>query len=204
MTQASNVSVIASLFAGVVGRTVLAAGKDGAADTRYKIAKLSDKLGSLKDGSKGEYVVLQREDDTTIVMNLHPNVAKKLITKGEDAGLTLLADEAGTLDAAEQEALKAELAAEQAGASTEPADPVIATETAGAVTETDAPDVDAAPAAEPAKEPSKKERTIAIVTAGLKAGSTRKAIIAKLRTELNMGIPGANTYFQNVKSGKWA
>lgn len=201
MTQASNVSVIASLFAGVVGRTVLAAGKDGAADTRYKIAKLSDKLGSLKDGSKGEYVVLQREDDTTIVMNLHPNVAKKLITKGEDAGLTLLAAEtaeAGTPDAAEQEALKAELAAEQAGASTEPADPVTAVETASATTETDAP------AAEPAKEPSKKERTIAIVTAGLKAGTARKDIIAKLRTELNMGIPGANTYFQNVKSGKWA
>lgn len=201
MNQASNVSAIASLFAGVVGRAVLAAGKDGAADTRYKVAKLSDKLGTLKDGSKGEYVVLQREDDTAVVLNLHPNVAKKLFTKGEDAGLTLLAaetDEASTPDAAEQEALKAELAAEQAGASTEPADPATATETASTATETPAAD------AEPAKEPSKKERTIAIVTAGQKAGLSRKDIIAKLRTELNMGVPGANTYYQNVKSGKWA
>lgn len=250
-----NVSVIASLFANLVGRTVLAEGKDGNADTRYKIASLStDKTGTMKDGTKGEYVVLQREDDTAVVMNLHPNAAKKLFTKGEDSGLKLLdeqvaetavtseqaapvadlptevavegnsaepaAEQAAPVDTQEaaaelttdeQEAVASELAAEQAGETTvAESTEVKVEETApsaptseGAAPEVKA-DNSAEPAAEVPAEPTKKDRAIVIVKAGLAAGKARKDIIAQLRTDLEMGVPGASTYFQNVKSGKWA
>lgn len=50
---------------------------------------------------------------------------------------------------------------------------------------------------------SKKSKAIPIVAAGIAAGTARKDILAKLKTELGLGDAGANTYYQNVKSGAW-
>lgn len=186
---------IATIVTAVIGRTVIAAGKDGQPDTKYTVAKLSDKLGTLKDGSKGEYVVLTKDGETGVVLNLHPQHAKRLFTKGEDSGLTLVADAAvevkadepaADLSTDEQADVKAELVAEQTPAAA------------------DAAPVDEAPAApvKAAKEPSKKDRTIAIFKS--MAGSARKDIIAKMKTDLGLSDAGANTYYQNCKSGAWA
>lgn len=193
----TTASVIASLFTANVGRIVLSAGKDGAEDVRYKVAKLSDKLGSMKDGTKAEYVVLQREDDTAVVINLHPNAAKKLLTKGEEAGLKLLptegdAEPAEELSAEEQEAAKAELEAEQAEKNAQDAGEPAAEEGG-----------EAEAAAEP-KEPTKKERTIEMFKAMQADGKGRKDIIAKMKSELGLSAAGANTYYQNCKSGLWS
>lgn len=49
---------------------------------------------------------------------------------------------------------------------------------------------------------TKKAKAIAIVTAGIAAGAARKDTLAKLTSELGMSLPGANTYFQNVKTAK--
>lgn len=204
-------SAIAALITPLLGRAVLATDKAGA-ETRYTISKLSDKVGTLKDGSKGEYVILTKDGETGVVMNLHPNTAKKLATKGEGDMLKLVPvadgaepaasteEAAAELNTDEQAAVAAELATEQAGG-------VTATEQTDAVAET--PKADAAPVDEPAaepakaaKEPSKKDRTIAIFKS--MAGSARKDIIAKMKTDLGLSDAGANTYYQNCKSGAWA
>jgi hypothetical protein len=189
---ASTVSLIASLITPLIGRAVIATDKDGA-ESQYTISKLSDKLGTLKDGTKGEYVILTKDGELGVVMNLHPNTAKKLASKGKGDGFTLfmnLTQKAETQAEAMAEAEaehRAELAESQGStASTEPA----ATEAA------------AAAPGKAAKEPSKKDRTIAIFKS--MAGSPRKDIIAALKTQLGLSDACCNTYYQNVKSGSWA
>jgi hypothetical protein len=196
-------SAIATLITPLIGRTVISTDKTGA-ESRYTISKLSDKLATLKDGSKGEYVILTKDGETGVVINMHPNTAKKLAKKGEGDNFVLAmaltqtaepkadpvvasTEPAADLSAAEQTDVKAELAAAQSGA---PA--------------ADMPPKDEAPvpAAKAAKEPSKKDRTIAIFKS--MAGGARKDIIAKMKTDLGLSDAGANTYYQNCKSGAWA
>jgi hypothetical protein len=212
---------IATLVTAALGRSVIAAGKDGLPDTKYTIAKLSDKIGTLKDGSKGQYVVLTKDGVEGVVLNLHPQHAKRLLTKGEDSGLKLVeatdvkAEPAADLTATEQAAVKAELDAEQASAPVEMSDAdkerlaaakkamISGADDALEPAGTAAPKDEApAPAAKAAKEPSKKDRTIAIFKS--MAGQPRKDIIAKMKTDLGLSDAGANTYYQNCKSGAWA
>ena len=220
---------IASLTAAHIGRTVIRTDKTGA-ETRYTVSKLSDKLGTLKDGSKGEYVILTKDGETGTVINMHPNTAKKLLTKGDADGLSLLidlktepADEDPTkvmkaeqaaaahereLDAAEQADVKAELAAEQGETDDGTVDKIAAMtgiSAAQLLAEADMKGpVDGAPVepAKAAKAPSKKDRTVAIFKA--MAGSARKDIITKMKADLGLSDAGANTYYQNCKSGAWA
>jgi hypothetical protein len=204
------VSAIAALIAPLIGRSVIATDKHGA-ETRYTISKLSDKVGTLKDGSKGEYVILSKDGETGVVINMHPNTAKKLATKGEGDQLKLVpvdgaeqgpramdpADQptsiGGELSTDEQADVKAELEAEQTG-------DAVAAE-AGAAEQT-AP-VDEAPA-EKAPRVSKKSQTLAIFTSMTADGKPRKEIIAKLKADLGLSDACCNTYYQNCKSGAWA
>ncbi len=166
----------ASLIAPLFGRAVIATDKDGA-ETRYTIAKLADKIGTLKDGSKGEYVVLTKDGETGVVMNIHPNTAKKLATKGEGDMLKLVpADAAESSEPAASTEAAAEAGAEQA-----------------------APQ-DEAPAPE-APKVTKKSQTLDIFRA--MAGKPRKEIIAEMKAKLGLSDAGANTYYQNCKSGAW-
>lgn len=169
------------LATAVIGRQVLAEAKDGTDKVSYRVSKLSDKIGSLKDGTKGAYVVLTRDDDTAVVMTLHPAHALRLFKKGSDSGLTLV-DEAKVVEdliAGTTEAeLQAELAAEQA------ADEV-------------KPEV----AVEGEKKASKKEQFVALFKS--MAGKSRKEVAAEAAL-LGLSPAGFNTYYQNCRSGKWA
>jgi hypothetical protein len=202
----STSTLIASLITPLLGRAVMSIDKDGT-ESRYTISKLSDKLGTLKDGSKGEYVILTKDGENGVVINMHPNSAKKLANKGEgdnfklvaptiDDVVAVLGGEPAELDAAEQAAVNAELEAEQAGEvaaqACEQANPP-ATETAPQ---------DEAPVPKAAKGPSKKDSTVTIFKS--MTGSPRKDIIARFKSELKLSDACCNTYFQNIKSGKWA
>lgn len=170
----STVSAFASVASAFIGRLVAIAAADGATQT-YKVASLSDKIGSLKDGSKGEYVVLQNSADEAVVISLHPQKAKVLFAKGEEGAMSLVAEK--KLTEAEYQA------AANAIAATLP-------ETDGA-------------AAEEAKAPSKKALFMEVYNAGVAAGKARKDIKADA-SALNLSDAGFNTYYQNAKSGKWA
>ena len=189
-------TAIATLVSASIGQLVVATAKDGV-QSRYLITKLSDKVGTLKDGSKGEYVVLTREDNVAVVVNIHPQMAKRLLTKGEDSGFKLLKETAdiGTiadsLSASEEEGLQDELTAftalEPANKETKPEEvaPVVAkVKTKAAVAD---------------KAPSKTELSFAIYKNGIKAGKSRQEILAQFRVELEMGIPGSHTYYQMAK-----
>lgn len=75
-------TTIASLFAANANKQVVHTGKMGESIS-YVIHKLSDKTGVMKNGNKDNYIILARKDDMTIVVNLHPQVAHKLLSKGE-------------------------------------------------------------------------------------------------------------------------
>lgn len=193
MTQ---LSTIAALFAPLFGRAVEVTDKNGDV-ARYTITKLGDKLGTLKSGEKAEYVILTRDGDTGVIMSLHPTHATRLAKNGEDSGIKLL-DE---MSAQEQADAQAELAAEQNG-------------NAGAPEAAPAGDAKAAKKGKKAakkaevpaeaKEPSKKERTIAMFKLMTADGKVRKDIIASMKSELGLSAACANTYYQNAKSGLWA
>lgn len=52
--------------------------------------------------------------------------------------------------------------------------------------------------------PTKKSLAVPIIVADIKAGVARKDTIAKLLApEVGCSSAGANTYYQNVKSGAW-
>lgn len=181
------VSAIASLVTPLIGRSVEVTDRSGDVAT-YTIAKLSDKIGSLKDGSKGEYVILQRADDAAVVISIHPQHAKRLVTKGEDSGMKLVAE--------------AELSTEEQAAVSEELDEEQSTAEAGAEGELEADaagETEPAPEAPEAKAPSKKERFMI----AFKAGADRKAVKAAV-ADLGLSDAGFNTYYQNAKSGKWA
>lgn len=182
----SKLSAFASTIKPHLGAIVAVTAKDSTV-TDFKIAKLSDKLGSLKNGDKGEYVVLQSLADKSVVINLHPASAQRLIKNGTEAGMVLA---------------KAPEATDTPAAADAPADaPVEKVKKAAKVK---APKVEAEPAepAEP-KAPSKKDQFMTAYNAGVAAGSDRKTIKAAVA---GLAISDAcfNTYYQNAKSGKWA
>ena len=143
------------------------------------IESLLDKMGTLKDGTKASYIHMVGDNG---IVDLHPEKAKQLLTKGECGVYRILADIAGE-------------AVEVAVATTETVEtPVVAADS------TVAP-VDAAPVVE--KKETNKEATLRIYKELNVDGKQRKEIIARMRTELGMSVPGSNTYYQNVKSGMW-
>lgn len=197
-------AAVQALFEAHIGRMVTSPEKDTDVVHTFRIAMLGDKIGTMKSGDKASYVVLERADKPTIVMNLHPNVISKLLKTGAaDGGLKLVADgEAPKVEAATEETT------ETATTEEAPKTPVVEVQPT-ATTETAAPEATTEVPAEAPKAPSKKERAIACYKAGHKQGKARKDIIAVFRMAekdggLGMSAPGANTYYQNIKSGLWS
>lgn len=190
----TTVSAFAALASAFIGRAVLATDKTGD-ESRFTIARLSDKIGTLKDGSKGEYLVLTKDGESAVVMNIHPQSAKRLLTKGEESGMKLVEAEAA-LSTDEQAEVQAELAAEVAPA----VEPEAAAPAKKAKKVKAEPEV---PAVAEDKAPSKKALTVAMYKEMTAAGKPRKDIIARMKSELNLSAPGANTYYQNCKGGRW-
>jgi len=178
MTQ---VSLIASLVTPLIGRTVISTDKLGT-ESRFTIARLADKIGTLKNGSKGEYVVLTKDGETGVVINLHPNTALKLAKTANADGFSLLMDLHGPVSAAElsdeeKAAVQAELAASQSTV---------------------------VKAATEVKAPSKKSLTVTMFTSMTAEGKSRKDIISAFKSQLGLSAACCNTYYQNIKSGLWS
>lgn len=189
MTQ---LTTIATLFAPLFGRAVEVTDKDGAI-TRYTVTKLSDKLGTLKSGEKAEYVILSKDGETGVIMSLHPEHARRLAKNGEDSNIKLL-DEMSAQEQADAQNSDATGAPEAA-----PTDEKAKKGGKKVKAEKKVAEVPAE-----AKEPSKKDRTIAMFKTMTAEGKVRKDIIAAMKTDLGLSAAGANTYYQNCKSGAWA
>ena len=151
---------------------------------------LTHKTGTLKSGEKAPYIHLVSEMGEE--MDLHPQKARDLLTNGECGAFRILS----AIAAAPVEV--APIVAEHIEPTTEILEAIEAFEAlptpAEALAEVKATDE---------KKESKKAATIRIFNEGTAAGLARKDIIARMRTELKMGVPGANTYYQNVKGGLW-
>jgi hypothetical protein len=193
----ATASSFAALVTPFFGRTVISTDKTGA-ESRFTIVKLADKIGTMKDGTKAEYVVLVNSADVGVMLNLHPQHAKRLLTKGEDSGLVMAMD----LNYIAPETA-AEPVVETAPETVVNTAPETAEETAAEpVVETAAEPV-VETAAEPVAKVSKKSLCVVMFTEMTTAGKPRKEIIARMMAELQLSVPGANTYYQNCKSGAW-
>ncbi len=181
----------AALITAALGTIVASQAADGQ-ETRFKIASLADKTGKLKSGEKGQYVVLQSEADTAIVVNLHPQAAQRLLTEGEADGYKVI-ERVG-----EQPAAEPTTEAAPAKKAKAPKAPKVKAEKPAK-----APKVKAEKPAKEPKAPSKKALTIALYDSMKAEGKTRAEIIAAMMAQLGLSQAGANTYYQNVKSGAW-
>lgn len=175
---------------------------------------LTHKTGVLKDGSSAPYLHLVSEMGDRPEVDLHPQKALDLLKKGESGAYKIIGDLAadGSVAPATVEII-GEVLAEGKPAAELIADlsvPAVAVAAAalGMTVEQVAEGVAAAgeqgaQAAEGEKKESKKAGTLRIFKEGQAANLARKDIIARMRTELNLSVPGANTYYQNCKSGMW-
>ena len=161
----------------------------------FTISLDASRTGTLKNGEKGvPYIKLMSEGNS---IDLHPEKAKQLFTKGEFGALRIMADIAGEPVAApaavEDYSAVAETSAATEAPFTNPVETSASTESTATATATIE---DTIAATEPKKE-SKKEATLRIYNELNVDGKQRKEIIARIRTELNMGAAGSNTYYQN-------
>lgn len=139
------------------------------------------KFGAMKNGDKKPYLILELL--TGEHKELHPRKAAQLMTGKEVDGFRV---EEKT---AEIEQVSA--AAETDQNTVEPA-----------IVETLADDTK--PAEQTAEKPlSKKAQAIAIYNEVHAANGARKDAMIRFKTELGMSDAGANTYYQNIKSGMW-
>ena len=189
MNQTNTTSTV-DLLRGLVGRQV---------ESKTGVMIINDllthKTGVLKDGTQAPYLHLVAEMGDRPEVDLHPQKALELAKKGESGAykiLAALADEGTVTEeivaAMNEVALGNEAPTMELHRVEEPA--------------AAAPAAEAAPV-EGEKKESKKAGTLRIYAAGIAAGKARKDIIAQMRTELDLSIPGANTYYQNCKSGMW-
>lgn len=88
-------TAIATLVAANIGRHIEATPKGESQPKIYKISRLANKMGTLKSGEKGEYVVISQTDAEDTVVSLHPNIVKELFDKGVSSGYKLLAPQVG-------------------------------------------------------------------------------------------------------------
>ncbi len=186
----------AALITAALG-TIVSTTVDGQEST-FKIASLADKTGKLKNGEKGQYVVLQSQADTAVVVNLHPQAAQRLLADGEADGYKVI--ERVGAQAAESQTTTEATGTTEAAPAEKPAKKAKAEKPAK---EPKAPKVKAEKPANEPKAPSKKARTIELFTTMKAAGKTRAEIIAAMMSDLGLSQAGANTYYQNVKSGAW-
>lgn len=171
MTQ-TQTTTYAALVSAVIGRSVLMT--TDVESKVYKISSLSDKVGSLKNGDKAEYLILTDANDDKVVIQMHPSQAQQLVKKGEVGFFKLIDETAG-----------------EAAPEGETAAPVV-----------DKPKRERKVKAEKApKEPkvTKRMRAQEIFNTATADGKARKDIIALFKSELGMSDAGASTYYQLIK-----
>lgn len=194
MNQTNTTSTV-DMLRGLIGRQV---------ESKTGVLLINDvlthKTGVLKDGSSAPYLHLIAEMGDAPEVDLHPQKALELAKKGEAGAYKILSElAADTTVAPSTVEIIGEVIAEGNPASELIADlsvPAVAVAAA-------ALGMTVEQVAEGEKKESKKDGTLRIYAAGIAAGLARKDIIAKMRTELDLSVPGANTYYQNVKSGMW-
>lgn len=177
--------MIESTFTTLRNRLCNVTNRDGSVE-QYRIHALSEKLGTMKNGSKAPYVILMNTKGNGVVVNLHPEHAKRLFKKGEDSGIEIIAHSPEEVNAEE----------------------VVAPVVEGVVAAEEVkPEVVAAevttPAANEVAEKAHSKKAMAVELFNKNTGSARKDVIALFISELNMSKLGAATYYQNIKSGQW-
>lgn len=255
---ASKLTAIATLIAANMGRPLMITPKeDGAEVQNFRIAKLATNTSKLRDGSKGEFVIITKDGDEATVIKLHPQLVTDLFEK-----TTIDDDKLGTIQLLDL--------AQEAGAATTPAASTTDTEVikdagenAGGqeaagdtTTKVDEPPKEtkeekaakkkaekelkakeredkraADKAAKELKEKAEREERLAakgptakdkcidiflkyagaedlLTKKDAKVEGHRKSTIGEFRKSikeggLGMSQAGANTYYQNIKSGDW-
>lgn len=178
-----------ALFAANANKQVLVNDKATGAQVLYKVARLSDKMGVMKNGDKAEYVILTAQDGTTTVISLHPQAASALFKKGEQTGMKIVEEvkPVEVVEAVTVTPILEEVKGDEQQAGAEEAAPVA--------------NGDEQPAETP--KVSKKAGAIALIHAGWDAGQQRKDILLQMQAELGLTVNGSATYYNNVKSGAW-
>ena len=74
----TSFSSVAQTFFGIVVES-----SKGGQRADYVVSALDTKTGTMKDGTKAEYVILKKADDQAVVISIHPSIAKKLFKSGE-------------------------------------------------------------------------------------------------------------------------
>jgi hypothetical protein len=153
----------------------------------------SDKVGSLKNGTKMPYMVIEMLNGD--VKELHPRKVADLEKGKEVDGFKSIEMTVQSEAVESAEVVETSPAAETDQNAVEPENAV------EAVSST----VEEPIAAQNAEKPvSKKARAIAIYKEVHAANGARKDAMKRFKEELHMSDAGANTYYQNIKSGTWA
>lgn len=142
------------------------------------------KFGAMKNGDKKPYLILELL--TGGQKEIHPRKVAQLLTGKEVDGFKVVESQPEVAEITEVVA-----AAETDQNTVEPD-----------ITETVVSDTK--PAEQTAEKAlSKKARAIAIYKEVHAANGARKDAMTRFKTELGMSDAGANTYYQNIKSGMW-
>lgn len=87
----TKLTAFATLATAFIGRAVLQADKETAAETKFTIARLDgEKMAATADGKPAEYVVLTKDGEDAVVVRLHPKNATKLFENGAYGQLKLV------------------------------------------------------------------------------------------------------------------
>lgn len=214
------------IAASMIGRKVT----NAATGRTTIVGELSNKVGKLKDGKEGSYVILfDLVNDKEI--ELHPRKAHILFGKGAVEDMTLLEDVNSAADQEVFEAACAELPkAAEIIVSAKPFDVKAYVEeciNAVLVEDQQLTPVDrfaedkldtnypifgeqfstteqsnVKPVVKGEKKVTKKSLAVAIAKNGLATGAERKDTIALMISEAGLSKAGASTYYQNIKSKK--
>jgi len=160
----------------------------------YAMAIDTDKVGSLKDGSKGQYVILSAVGEPAKVIRLHPQAALALVTKHESGHFHLhpAATEVVMVD------------------DSAPDVPEVA--------KVASPEVEVSKKKGKEVNPDSKKQLVASFYRNKKKElealgpivkvngrcPLRTACMEYMQKVLGMSGPGSSTYYQNLASGHWA
>lgn len=199
MSKAHAQSAIVTALTALIGRHVLATAAGATDEHRFKVAKVDTKMGKMKNGEPAPYVILTRDDDESVLINLHPKKAKSLIDDGvvesDGQNLTLVALPIAE-GSAEPEAGVSAPTTEDTSTGTAQA----GTTTEGDGTATTTTASDAAP--EPTAAPSKKDVCVDLYISMANEEKSRAEIIAAFIEKTGISKACANTYYQNCRSYK--
>ncbi len=189
----------------------------GDKNTVFKLKEISTRVGVMKNGEKQPYITLVAVDDQLVVLNLHPQVAKKLLNDGQSGNMSVVEVKSEEVKMEQVDVKKLfEIKINKQPLLTYSKKIVnnqfdltkvfksqIVEQFQNVVQQVQEQQVQEQ-VVEPQKKLSKKAQALMIVRGGWAAQQSRKEIINILIERLSMTSAGASTYYQNIKSGMWS